>query len=305
LLTNLLSGDIDMPVGENVGLTLDQALALQQQHPDAFTYIFKPSLTYEQVVLNLDNPILADLRVRQALLLALDRTTLTAKLFQGHQPVADSWVSPLDPDYAEDVPHYAYDPDKARHLLSDAGWIPGPDGIRRNSAGDRLSIEFGTTAGNRERELQQQVLQGEWKAIGVETVIKNQPARTLFGETIRQRLFSGMEMYSYTSGVDELPERILSSARVPSAANHYSGGNGSGFRDAGMDADIAAAKVELDPAKQKTIWTDMQRIYAEKLPALPLFFRTEAHVIPRWLRGYEPTGHDNYSSLWSENWHAE
>jgi peptide/nickel transport system substrate-binding protein len=235
----------------------------------------------------------------------VDRSTLNTKLFQGHQPVADSWVSPLDPNYAEDVPHYAYDPDQARRLLSDAGWNPGSDGIRRNAAGERLSLEFGTTAGNRERELQQQVLQGEWKAVGVETVIKNQPARTLFGETIRQRLFSGMEMYSYTSGIGELPERMLSSARIPNPANHYSGGNGSGFRDPAMDADIAAAKSELDPVKEKAIWADMQRIYAEKLPALPLFFRTEPHVIPKWLRGYEPTGHDNYSSLWSENWHSE
>jgi peptide/nickel transport system substrate-binding protein len=235
----------------------------------------------------------------------LDRKTLTAKLFQGQQPVADSWVGPLDPNYAKDTPHYDYDPDGARRLLSDAGWKPGSDGIRRNAAGGRLSLEFGTTAGVRLRELQQQVLQSEWKAVGVDTVIKNQPARTFFGETIRQRLFTGMEMYSYTSGVGEIPERMLSGAQIPSAANNYRGGNFSGFGNAAMDSDIAAAKAELDPAKQKAIWADMQRIYAEQLPALPLFFRTEPHVIPKWLHGYEPTGHENYSSLWSEYWHSD
>jgi peptide/nickel transport system substrate-binding protein len=305
LQANLLSGDIDMPVGENVGLTIDQALALEQQRPDAFTYIFKPGLTYEHVVLRLDNPALADLRVRRALLLSLDRKTLVAKLFQGRQPVADSWVAPLDPNHAEDTPHYAYDPAAARHLLDEAGWKPGSDGIRRNAAGERLSLEFGTTAGNHLRELQQQVMQSQWKAVGVETVIKNQAARTLFGETIRNRLFTGLEMYGYTSGVGELPERQLSSALIPSAANNYSGGNSSGFSDPAMDADLAAAKMELDPVKRKVIWADMQRIYAENLPALPLFFRAEPHVIPKWLRGYEPTGHENYSSFWSENWRSD
>lgn len=305
LEANLLSGDIDMPVGENVGLTIDQALALERQRPNAFTYIFKPSLAYEHVALRLDNPALADVRVRRALLMALDRKAMNARLFQGRQPVADSWVSPLDPNYAKDTPRYHYDPAAARRLLDEAGWKPGSDGVRRNAAGVRLSFEFGTTAGNRSRELLQQVMQSEWKSVGVETVIRNEPARTLFGETIRKRLFTGMEMYAFVNGVGELPERQLSSAQIPSAANNYSGGNSSGFSNPAMDADLAAAKTELDPAKRKAIWADMQRIYAEQLPALPLFFRAEPHVIPKWLHGYEPTGHDDYSSFWSENWRPD
>jgi peptide/nickel transport system substrate-binding protein len=305
LQANLLSGDIDMPVGENVGLTIDQALALAQQRPDAFTYVFKPGLTYEHVVLRLDNPALADVRVRRALLIALDRKTMNDKLFQGRQPVADSWVAPLDPNYANGTPHYEYDPVAARRLLDEAGWKAGSDGIRRNAAGERLSLEFATTAGNRLRELQQQVMQSEWKAVGVETVIRNQPARTLFGETVRKRLFTGIVMYGYTNGVGELPERQLSSALIPSAANNYSGSNGSGFSDPAMDADLASAKTELDPVRRKAVWADMQRIYAEQLPALPLFFRAEPHVIPKWLHGYAPTGHENYSSFWSENWRSD
>ena len=47
----------------------------------------------------------------------------------------------------------------------------------------------------------------------------------------------------------------------------------------------------------------MQRIYAEQLPVLPLFFRSEAHVTPTWLRGYVPTGQADPSSYWAENWH--
>ena len=76
-----------------------------------------------------------------------------------------------------------------------------------------------------------------------------------------------------------------------------------GFSDATMDADIAAAAGELDPAKQKLIWADMQRIYAEQLPVLPLFFRSEAHVTPTWLRGHVPTGQADPSTYWAENWH--
>ena len=70
-----------------------------------------------------------------------------------------------------------------------------------------------------------------------------------------------------------------------------------------MDADIKAAEGELDPAKQKAIWADMQTIYANAIPVLPLFFRAEPHITPIWLRGYEPTGQGDPSCYWAENWH--
>jgi peptide/nickel transport system substrate-binding protein len=278
-------------------------LALRKQHPDRFDYIFKPSLNYEHIDLRKDNPIFSDLRVRQAFLLAIDRKTLTDKLFEGLQPVAATWVNPLEQNYAPDVPHYGYDPKQAKSLLAEAGWKPGPDGICRNAAGDRLSVEFQTTAGNRLRELVQQVLQSQWKAAGIEVRIKNEPARTLFGETLKKRNFNGMVMYAWSSAVGGLPRQTLSSAQIPSAANGYGGSNYTGFSDPTMDADIEKASTELDPAKQKPIWVEMQRIYAEQLPVLPLFFRAEAHVVPKWLKGYAPTGHNGYVSQWAEYWH--
>ena len=68
---------------ENVGLTVDQVLALRRQWPERFTYLFRPSLGYEHINLNLANPILADVRVRRALLLAIDRNAINTKLFRG------------------------------------------------------------------------------------------------------------------------------------------------------------------------------------------------------------------------------
>jgi peptide/nickel transport system substrate-binding protein len=303
LEANLLSGDVDMVAGEGVGLTIDQALALQKQHPDAFHYEFRPSLTYEHIDLKKENPLLADVRVRRALLMAMDRQTLVEKLFHGVQPVAATWVNPLSPNYDPAIPVVTYDLQGAKALLKQAGWTPGADGICRNAAGARLSFELGTTAGNRLRELQEQVLQSNLRNACVEITLKNEPARTLFGETLKKRLYTGMEMYAWSSGVAESPYRTLGSSQIPSAANNFGGANFPGFSDAKMDTDIAQAETELDPAKQKIIWADMQRIYAEQLPVLPLFFRAEGHVSPTWLRGYQPTGQEDLSSFWAENWH--
>ena len=189
LLANLLSGDIDMVAGEGIGLTIDQVIQLQKRQPDRFTYIFKPSLTYEHIDLKIENPALADIRVRHALLHAIDRKTIVRRLFEGKQPVADTWVNPLDPDYTADVAKYPYDPARARALLAEAGWKPGrrrhlPQRQRRAAVSGNA-----TTAGNQLRELVEQVLQNQWKASCVEVTIKNEPPRTLFGETLKQRQF--------------------------------------------------------------------------------------------------------------------
>jgi peptide/nickel transport system substrate-binding protein len=302
LQANLLSGDVDMVAGEGIGLTIDQVIGLQKQSPDKFTYIFKPSLTYEHIDLQKDNPILADINVRHALLYAMDRKLLVDKLFAGYQPVATTWVNPLDPDYDPKVATYPYDLAKAKSLLAAAGWKPGSDGICRNAKGDRLSVEFSTTSGNRLRELTQQVLQSQAKQACVELTIKNEPPRTLFGETLKKRTYTGLVMYAWSSNVDESPRRTLGSDNIPTAKNNYGGANYIAFDNKQMDADIAKAESELDPEKQKAIWADMQVIYADQLPALPLFYRAEPHVVPHWLKGYTPTGTGDMSPLWSENW---
>jgi len=304
LLANLESGDIDMVNGEGVGLTIDQAIALQKKEPDKFTYIFRPALTYEHIDLQIGNPILTDVRVRRALLYGIDRKTVTSRLFEGKQPVADTWVNPLNPMYSPDVATYPYDLAKAKALLAEAGWKPGSDGICRNAKGERLSLELTTTAGNQLRELVEQVLQNQWKAACVEITIKNEPPRTMFGETVKKRAYTGLIMYGWTSAVTETPKRTLHSSQIPTAANNWAGANYIAFDNKRMDTLIDQAETELDAVKGKVLWAEMQKIYADELPVLPLFFRAEPHVIPKWLAGYTPTGHGDFSALWSENWHT-
>ncbi len=305
LQANLLSGDIDMAPGDAPSLTIDQVLQLRRQQPDRFAYVFKPALTYEHIDLNLDNPILADPRVRRALLRAIDRKTLVARLFEGLQPVADGFINPIDPMAAKNLPTYPYDLARARALLAEAGWTPGDDGICRNAKGDRLSLPFGTTSGNKLRELQQQVLQNQWKGACIEATIHNEPARTFFGETLKKRQFGAMAMYAWTFGVSFPPRQTLGSDQIPTQANNWAGSNYMNFNNPAVDADILTTETDLDTAHQRAAWTDIQRIYAEQLPVLPLFFRAEAHVWPLWLKGVTPTGTADYSSLWAENWRSE
>ena len=305
LQASVLSGDVNMVAGEGIGLTIDQVLDLRRRHPDELNYVFKPSLTYEHIDLQKDNPIFKDLTVRQALIYALDRQSLTNKLFQGLQPVAATWVNPLNPNFTKDTAQYPYDLAKAKSLLAAAGWTPGSDGICRNAAGARLSFELTTTAGNHLRELEEQVLQSQWKAACIEATIKNEPPRTIFGETLKKRIYPGAIMYGWSSAVTESPFLTLDTAEIPTEQNSYGGANYVGFSNPDMDAAIARMDGDLDPAKQKADWAIAQKVYADQVPVVPLFFLSEAHIVPKWLKGYEPTGHRDLSCMWAENWHAE
>ncbi len=298
---NLLSGGIDMIAGE-LGITIDQALAFAERHGDDYNIIFKPGLLYEHIDLNLDNPLLQDRRVRQALLYALDRRALVDQLFKGHQPIANTNISALDWIYDEEVRTYPYDPAQAVALLEAAGYTEVAEGVRQNAAGDKLSFEFMTTAGNRTRELVQQVLQSQWKDIGVEVTIRNEPARVYFGGTLSERKFTAMGMFAWSSSPENVPRTVLHSDHIPTAENNWSGQNYTGFNNSAMDTLIEAAEVELNPDRRRELWRWIQAIYAEELPILPLYFRANAYVLPKWLDGVVPTGHQYGTPHWVEYW---
>jgi peptide/nickel transport system substrate-binding protein len=301
LQANLLSGDIDL----DNNLTLDQALEMRRRYPDRFDYSFSPSLTYAHIDLQNDNPILKDIRVRRALLMAIDRNTINQKLFGGLDPIVNSFVSPLNPHYDADVPPVPYDPEGARKLLAEAGWAPGSDGICRDKAGNRLSLEFLSAAGFRINELEMAVMQSGWKQVCIETNLRFEPSRTLFGTTTKHRAFSGMVLYTWTSGVGESPRLTLGSDQISTAANNWGGANWVAFSNKRFDADILQSETDLDPAHQTEAWNDMQLIYAAQLPALPLFISAIPQAVPKWLKGFGPSGTGQPFTMQAENWHAE
>jgi peptide/nickel transport system substrate-binding protein len=302
LEANLLSGSADMVAGE-VGFTLDAALAFETHKRPEWTVTYKPGLSFEQLTPNFDNPILADKRVRQALLYGLDRETLIKQVFQGKQIVADTMVNPLDWCYDPNVKKYPYDPEKAKALLDEAGWKVGADGQRKNAQGKPLALELMTTAGNRNREVTELVVQQAWKRLGINVTLRNQPAKTFFGETVLKHNFPDFAMFAWFSAPENVPREILNSEMIPTAANNFGGENAGGYKNPEMDKLMDQIEVELDKTKRGELWKKFQAMFAEDLPMLPITYRSDPYVIPTWLKGIEPTGHQYPTTLRIENWH--
>jgi len=301
LEANLLSGAIDYIAGE-LGLTLDQALAFEKRHGQRFEVVYKPGLIYEHIELNLANPALKDQRVRRALLMALDRQAVSDRLFGGKQPVATTSVSPLDWVFDRELKAVPFDPAGAGRLFDEAGWKRGPDGVRQNAAGQKLAFELMTTAGNRSRETVQQVLQAQWKQAGVDIRIRNEPPRVFFAETVSKRKFTGLAMFAWVSAPESLPRSTLHSGEIPTAANNWSGQNYTGYANPRMDDLLDRAREELDRDKRLMLWKQIQALYLDDQMTLPLYFRADVFVLPKWLKGVTPTGHQDVSTLWVEHW---
>lgn len=305
LEANLLAGEIDMISGED-GISIDQAIAFEESHGDDYSIVFQPALFYEHIDLMLDNPILADVNVRRALLHAIDRQTISDRLFAGHQPVAHVNINPQDRVFYSDVPTYPFDPDLAARLLDEAGWTLDSGGaVRTNAAGEPLTLTIMTTAGNATRELVEQVLQSQWKRLGIDVAIKNEPARVLFGETIAQRKFDSMAMFAWLSSPENIPRTTMHSSMIPTAANNWAGQNYTGYDNPEVDEIIDALEVTCDEPDQQELWNRLQTIYARDLPALPLYYRALPFILPTWLQGVTPTGHQDPSTLWVEYWRPE
>jgi peptide/nickel transport system substrate-binding protein len=290
-----------------LGMSFDQAIAFEKrQNSDPalkskYVSHFVDGMVYEHIDVNLRNPILQDVKVRKALLYGADRDKLVQALFEGRQRKAISNVHPKDIYYTEDVVQYPYDAAKAGQLLDEAGWKMGPGGIRQKD-GKKLSLSLMTTAQNKVRELVEVFLQQEWKKIGIEVVINNEPARVFFGETVRKGAYPALAMFAWTSSPDNPPRSTLYSAEIPTEKNGYSGQNSGGWSNAKVDKLLEDIFKEFDPAKRKTMMNEIQKAYTDEVPVLPLYVRAEVAVTPANLKGYRITGHQFYSTLSVDQW---
>lgn len=297
LVANMLSGAIDA-IG-TIGISLDQAVQLEQQAAGRFKVFFEPGLTWEHIDFNLDNPLLADVRLRRAFLHGISRDQIVQQLFLGKQPVAHSYLPPRHPGFTDAVDKYPYDPARARVLLQEAGFTLGPDGILRNAAGQRLSLELNTTAGNRVREQIEQIIQQNLREIGVEITIQNFPSRVFFGDVTNKRKFKALAMYAWGLSPTADCDQLYTSDGIPNEGNGWAGQNYPGYKNADMDRTCKAASREIDEAKRNKLLQDSTKIFARDLPALPLYFRATVAAAKPGLQNFTAVSLSGTYETWN------
>lgn len=288
LEANLVSGSLDAI--SPTGLSLDQALKFEERHKDRFDFYYTEGLVWEHIDFNLDNPILKDKRVRMALAYASNREGIAQSLFMGRQPMAHGTEPPKSIYYNNNITKYNFNPDKARALLDQAGWILKPGQETREKDGKPLVLTLMTTSGDKTRERVEQLLQQQWRDVGIDIRIKNEPAKVFFGETMHKRKFEALAMYSWIKDPLKISDTLWRCDNIPKASNNFQGQNMPGWCNKQGDEMLKQAARELDENKRIKIGQDFETLFADELPALGLYFRVEVSVTKKGLKNWKPTG---------------
>lgn len=255
--------------------------------------------------------ILSDVRVRQAIAYGINKQRIIDSLLFGK---ARPGSSELNAGFFEckALQPYPYDPAKAKQLLDQAGWVPGPDGIRVAKGakvapdGTRLRLKYSTTSGNKLREDSQVLVVEDMKAIGIDMFIENAPSSVVIGtwDGGSPRRHGNFDIIMYTTNASIDPHsqmtNLWASWMIPSEANK-GGLNYTRFSDAKADDILKQAAAQPDPVKRRDLYCQLAQMTYDQANMIYLYQRLDLDSYRDWLQGWVPNAWDN--NAWNaEDW---
>jgi peptide/nickel transport system substrate-binding protein len=275
----LEAGDVDAALSLTPQTDLPQIATLADVSADPV-----PSPTVEVLSMNLScsqgpqqgdpacpHPVLGDLRVRQAIDLAIDKQSIVHGLSADTVTLAESLL-PIGP-YEVNLPATRFNPDQARQLLDQAGWVVGSDGIRTKGT-VRASLSLTIPAGGTISPPLAQVVQGNLQDVGIETQIKESTA--LSGGFVGNSPFNlgNFDLVLSAPLIPTDPQSYLqghyASDQVPNV-QLQTGNNFARIQDPRIDAALSTASATLDDGQRQGAYeTVSQLLHADEV-VIPLF----------------------------------
>jgi peptide/nickel transport system substrate-binding protein len=240
--------------------------------PDANTTYNSKTATVEALWFNNSRAPFNSKVVRQAIGYAIDRDAIAKKLFGplGVTTAANSMNPAVIADYSDQNAWAGYklDLDKVNSLMSGDGWTKGSDGIWTKN-GKRASFTIVTTAGDKLRELTEQVIQPMLKAAGFDMAIKNTALDNLLtqmGAGNYQLILISQQLTGVTPGLCT----VMCTENIPGPSNHNSGNNWSYASVPSADVQMRIVDTSLDDNARKAAAAQADDILADYDVALPL-----------------------------------
>ncbi len=235
-----------------------------------------PSLLLTYMLLNNDDPILRDLRVREAIALALDRPAIIDARFEGRAVLATGLLPPTHWAYNADVPAWNRDLPRARKLLDDAGHPP-------DAAGVRLHLTYKTSA-DAFRVAVARVIAAQLAEVGIDVEVRAFEFGTFFAD-IKKGNYQIATMQTSPITEPDFYHAYFHSSRIPDARNP-DGQNRWHYRNAELDRLTEQGRAELDRDKRKAIYAETQRLVARDLPVIPLWHEDNVVLTNVDVQGY-------------------
>jgi peptide/nickel transport system substrate-binding protein len=249
---------------------------------EGLAYYKQPAIGPESIYFNLENPILSNIKVREAIAHAIDAEAFTEGVLQGTTGPANTHFTTGSWAYDPNATLPEYDVEKAKALLAEAGY---PDGFK---------IKLTCNQGNFFREHFVEYAQAELAKVGIEVEVDKAEWGTFIGNVMDGNF--DMAFYNEEGGIPD-PDVAYEYFHTdgPNNYTHYS--------NADVDSWLEQARVASDQAVRQDLYFKVQAQLNKDLPTMPEFWRPNPLVVNAKFQKVVPSGIQTYGGV--QNWCME
>lgn len=265
-------------ISEVTGEILPQVL----QDADISLYsIRKPQIG--MVFLNLDSDAVSffkDAKIRKALLLGINRKLLINQVFNGQAIQADGVIFPGTWAYLDSTPSIAYDPDQARDLLKQQGYVVTGD---TNPVRTKDDVQLKFVLSYPDDELHRQVaelIQTDWKALDIDVTLEAVPADKFVSDKLESHAYqAALVDIDLSSSPDPDPYPFWDQGQIAGGQNY------SQWNDRTVSDTLEQARVSTRMVERTRLYHNFQYLFADQLPALPLYYPVYNYAVSKEVQG--------------------
>lgn len=247
------------------------------QEDDKYSVLEATTFVTSYVNVNCTKPPLEDVRVRNAIGYAINKDDIVAIAFEGQAIAADELIAPDVLGYNADLDSaWPYDPDQAKALLDEAGWVEGSDGIREKD-GQKLTTELHFSVGSRFPEGVSEIVQSNLRDVGFDLVLQQRESSVISAELPEKLIpLNGGATGLGTGNFGQLNYEHFDSQ----GGRYYNFLNDvDPEKQAAIDAVVEAAAAEYDDAKRMELWGQVMQLNREQALKIPMYYPKELGAV--------------------------
>ena len=274
LYAGLQSGEID--------ITKQTVSAIPQEDYESVEALDNVDVVYGSPVTNqsvfIQTKNVPDVKVRQAMLYAIDRQQILEELLNGHGEIVDGFLSSASPFYDDSLTPVSYDPEKAKALLEEAGW----DGSQ--------TIRFFVNSGDSTFVNAASIIAAEWAAVGIKAEIQTVDFATLMSVAGTEDYDVLAVQYTYAP-VDPYPDVAW-----------LLGGEGSwtGYSDDTLNDALTKSQLTSDPEETKELFSVVDKKVQEDVPMFSAYVISAQGAVSKRITGAAPSVYGFFNDV--QNW---
>lgn len=274
LYAGLQSGEID--ITQQTMSDIPQEDYESVEALDNVDVVYGSPVTNQSVFIQTKN--VPDVKVRQAMLYAIDRQQILEELLNGHGEIVDGFLSSASPFYDDSLTPVSYDPEKAKALLEEAGW----DGSQ--------TIRFYVNSGDSTFVNAASIIAAEWAAVGIKAEIQTVDFATLMSVAGTEDYDVLAVQYTYAP-VDPYPDVAW-----------LLGGEGSwtGYSDDTLNDALTQSQLTSDPEETKELFSVVDKKVQEDVPMFSAYVISAQGAVSKRITGAAPSVYGFFNDV--QNW---